>query len=256
MTSRVWSLLTLAMLATAVGVLQGEEAVTARFSPEEALLMRGNWDCNTPLVTWVKLLRHRCRIPIFIDEIKLQDAGIGSDTPVALQLGEVPLLVALPHVLEPLGLGFMVENGVLVISTQEELDLRLSTRVFSVKDLVPGDDWGDLMMAIQESGSAMWEQVDGEGGTMTPVRSIGVLVIHQTWKSHCEIRSLLSALRKSQGLPDVPSICASPFANDNFNALPLVPVSVRDEGAADGKPAEAPAQTKDAPRQPDDDVKP
>lgn len=259
MTSRAWGVL--AILAAMVGAgnlgtegsppsLQADETGHFRQSPEEALMQRSNWDCvDLPLKDWLELIHRRTRIPVHVAETHLIDAGIGSDTPVNLGIGEAPLLVALPLVLESQGLDFAVFHGVLVVDTKEELELQLSTRVYPVLDLVKGGDWQSLMFAIQDSTSGMWEEVDGEGGTMNPVPTTGALVISQTWKVHREIHSLLAALRQAARLPDVGSIGATPLPDDNFDSLPLVPVTRRT--GSQSRPA-APAQPWQQPRRYDD----
>lgn len=240
MTSRMWG--ALAILAVCVGSAGRAEIGTAGAaagapSPEAALLLRADWDCDqTPLDEWLRFVSQRCRIPVFLAVEKLRDAGIDSITPVSLELGDVPLHVALTHVLESQGLDFAPEEGIFVVSTREELELRLSTRVYPVQDLVPGEeDWSSLMMAIQDSSSAMWEQVDGEGGAMTPVPATGSLVIRQNWKTHRQIRSLLTALRTTARLQDVPSIPVTPLGADDFEILP--PVAPGQREAADRTPA-------------------
>lgn len=244
MTSRVWGVLAILAVGICVCSVGRAEVGTAGTaagspSPEAALLLRADWNCDqTPLDEWLRFVSQRCRIPVFLAVEKLRDAGIDSITPVSLELGDVPLHVALTHVLESQGLDFAPEEGIFVVSTREELELRLSTRVYPVQDLVPGEeDWSSLMMAIQDSTSAMWEQVDGEGGAMTPVPATGSLVIRQNWKTHRQIRALLTALRRAARLQDVPSIPATPLGADDCEILPPV---------APGQ-AEKPELTKPAP---------
>lgn len=211
-------------------------------SPEAALLVRANWDCvDTPLDQWLKSVSQRCGIPVFLAAEKLRDAGIDPGTPVSLELGDVPLHVALARVLHELGLDYAPEDGIFLVSTTEELDLRQSIRVYPVQDLVQGHDWESLMMAIQNSAGTMWEEVDGEGGTMSPVPVTGSLVVRQNWKTHRQIRSLLTALRTAARLQDVPSIPATPLGADDFEILPPVPLGQRE--AAEPAPARPRAPT-------------
>ncbi len=237
MTSRVWGVLAILAVMVGAGILrtdgsrpslQADETGQFRQSPEETLVMRGNWDCvDLPMKDWLELIHRRARIPVFVSETHLRDAGIEIETPVNLGIGEAPLLAALPLVLEPQGLDFAVVHGILIVDTKDDLELQLSTRVYPVQDLVNGGDWQSLMFAIQDSTSGLWEDFDGEGGTMNPVPTTGSLVISQTWKVHRQIHSLLAALRQAARLPDVGSIGATPLPDDNFDSLPLVPVTSR-----------------------------
>ncbi len=59
-----------------------------------------------------------------------------------------------------------------------------------------------LLMAIQECSSGQWDQIDGVGGAAE--RQAGRLIIRQTWKVHCEITDLLTAIETMLTDPNHP----------------------------------------------------
>lgn len=91
---------------------------------------------DMPLKEAIDFLKNYHDIQIWVDEVKLTDAGIGVDTPVTLQLTQITLRSALKLLLEPQGLTYLIEDEVMKITTIEEADLKLTVRVYPVADLV------------------------------------------------------------------------------------------------------------------------
>lgn len=89
-----------------------------------------------PLKEAIDFLKNYHDIQIWIDEVKMTDAGIGVDTPVTLQLTQITLRSTLKLLLEPQGLTYLIEDEVMKITTIEEADLKLTVRVYPVADLV------------------------------------------------------------------------------------------------------------------------
>lgn len=91
---------------------------------------------ETPLQDVIEYLKDLHDIEIQIDTKALDDVGIGSDTPITRNLKGVSLRSALRLMLRELDLTYMIENEVLLITTPEEAETRLSTKVYPVADLV------------------------------------------------------------------------------------------------------------------------
>ena len=71
----------------------------------------------------------------------LESAGVGRDTPITSELADVKLEKALSLMLADAGLadvplGYEIDDGVVTISTQEDLDRRTVTCVYDIRDLV------------------------------------------------------------------------------------------------------------------------
>ncbi|MCG2684963.1 MAG: hypothetical protein L6306_15270 [Planctomycetales bacterium] len=91
---------------------------------------------ETPLQDVIDYLKDMHKIEIQIDTRALGDVGIGTDTPVTKNLKGVSLRSALRLMLRELGLTYMIQDEVLLITTPEEAETRLSTKVYPVADLV------------------------------------------------------------------------------------------------------------------------
>ncbi|WLD12705.1 RNA polymerase sigma factor [Planctellipticum variicoloris] len=85
---------------------------------------------DMPLKEALDFLKQHHDIQIWADEVKLQDAGIGIDTPVTLQIHGVALHSLLNLLLLPQGLDYMIEDEVLKITTGEVVQERSINRVF------------------------------------------------------------------------------------------------------------------------------
>ena len=101
---------------------------------------------EAPLQEVIDYLKDRHKIEIQIDNKALQDVGIGTDTPVTVDLKGISLRSALRLMLKELSLTYIIKDEVLQITTPEEADNQLSTKVYPVADLVlpipqGGDGW-------------------------------------------------------------------------------------------------------------------
>ncbi len=91
---------------------------------------------ETPLSDVVDYLRDYHKIEIQLDKKALGDVNIGTDTPVSKTLRGISLKSALRLMLRELQLTYIIQNEVLLITTPEEADARLVTKVYPVADLV------------------------------------------------------------------------------------------------------------------------
>jgi hypothetical protein len=66
----------------------------------------------------------------------LDDVGIAADTPVRMQLEDIPLRSALHVALQELGLAYVIREGILFITTVEDAHTVLSTKVYDVNGLL------------------------------------------------------------------------------------------------------------------------
>ena len=91
---------------------------------------------ETPLEDVVAFLRDQHGIPIEIDKKALDNVGVGTDTPVTRNLKGISLRSALRLILKDLGLTYIIRDEVLLITSSEEAEKELVTRVYPVGDLV------------------------------------------------------------------------------------------------------------------------
>lgn len=106
---------------------------------------------DTPLKDVIEEIASRHDIPIIINTKALEDFGVGTDTPVTISLNGVTLRSALRLMLRELDLTYIIKDEVLQITTPEEAEAQLITKVYPV---------GDLVMPIISGGG----QFGGGGG--------------------------------------------------------------------------------------------
>ena len=162
---------------------------------------------RTPLADAVRLLEKKLGIPFRLDAKGLDEAGIDPNRrTVTLQIDGISARSALRLVLRELDLTWIVRGEVLLITTPEEAECCLQTRLYPVGDLLgcgeprrPGQsDFEDLVNVVVGSiQPASWAEVGGPGSIM-PFGGFGVncLVASQTEETHAAIGWLLAELRK------------------------------------------------------------
>ena len=91
---------------------------------------------ETPLADVVDYLKKKHQIEIQIDRKALNDVGIDSSTtPITRNTKGVSLRSALRLLLRDLDLTYVIEDEVLLITTPEEAETRLTTKIYAVGDL-------------------------------------------------------------------------------------------------------------------------
>ncbi|HEX5105152.1 MAG TPA: hypothetical protein VFV87_15135, partial [Pirellulaceae bacterium] len=91
---------------------------------------------ETPLNDAINILKDTHQIPIELDVKRLEEAGVNIDTPVTKNLRGITLRSALRLLLNDLELTYVVRDEVLLITTPEEAESQLITKVYPVGDLV------------------------------------------------------------------------------------------------------------------------
>jgi len=92
---------------------------------------------NTPLSQVAEELSELTGINIYLDPRGFSQEGVGTDTPVTLNLSkEITLQSALNLILTPLHLSYVIKDDVLKITSEQLRDGELVTRAYPVQDLV------------------------------------------------------------------------------------------------------------------------
>ncbi|MFP6765647.1 MAG: hypothetical protein VB858_18605, partial [Planctomycetaceae bacterium] len=117
---------------------------------------------DTPLIDCIQFIAQQHEIPIIIEQLALDDAGIPSDEPLNLVLSGITLRSALKILLQDLQLTYVIEDEVMKITTVDLANERLSTRVYPVGDLVVQLNAQGL--GGQGSGGLGGQQLGGGGG--------------------------------------------------------------------------------------------
>jgi len=160
---------------------------------------------DTPLADVVAYLKDYHHIEIQLDKKALDDSGVATDTPVTKNLKDVTLKSALRVMLRELNLTYVTQDGVLLITTPEEAESRLTTKVYPVEDLVlvPGEskdevlaDFDSLIEVITSTvGPTTWDEVGGPG-SVQPFPNKLAIILSQTEEVHEEVEDLLRMLRR------------------------------------------------------------
>lgn len=199
------------IVAQTTAPAESEAGVSLDFSETEARIVAVLKSPTTisfedePLSHAAAQLSRAHGINIQIDGRALEDVNMDVDTPVTLNLTGVSLKSALRRMLADLDLTYVIRDEVLLITTPEEAELQLATKLYPVTDLVKfkdssGETWTDhdslislLTATVQPD---CWEDVGGPGA-IGPMSLPGkeVLAIRQTEEVHDEIANLLARLR-------------------------------------------------------------
>lgn len=170
--------------------LENEEKLS---SLDEPFLQNG--DKPASFADFLQQIKEQTGMEITADyPTLLRDANVTAETPVSLfQTGkEIKLKSVLNVVLEQLGLGYFVENGVLQITSIPAAKSKRIFAMYNVTDIV-GDKEDesliDLVKAVAHSDS--WEK-----GTVIQFAGNGKLVVLQTREVHRAITDLLQQLHR------------------------------------------------------------
>lgn len=151
---------------------------------------------GTPLEEIIAFLREEYDVEIVLDTVALDELGLGPDEPISISLRSIRFDQALRRMLEPLDLTYVVDDGVLLVTSEEEALTKLRLAIYDVRDLVSQGDYDSLRKIIVSTIAAdTWaENGDGESEIRAyPQR--GAFVVLQTISVHEEIASLLTAMR-------------------------------------------------------------
>ncbi len=153
---------------------------------------------ETSLQAVMDFLQDHHGIEIQLDHKALDDAAVGSDTPITRHLRGTTLRSALRLMLDNLDLAFDVHDDVLQITTKERAEATLCTRTYPVEDLVEPSDYDVLVKAITRVVKPQtWDEVGGPA-TIIAMKGAKSLVVSQTRENHDEILAFLRSLRAAR----------------------------------------------------------
>jgi hypothetical protein len=143
---------------------------------------------ETPLALALDALTKQVGTQYLLDSKALVDLAITSDDPITLRLKQVPAEMALDMFLRPLQLSYTLRSGVVIVTSQTEMDTLAETRVY----YVPADSTQELMQLIPSTVAPTTWATGGGLGAIVPFRDS--LVISQTPRAHQDIEKLLKDL--------------------------------------------------------------
>lgn len=143
-------------------------------------------------------------IEIQLDVRAIEQPCMGVDTPITKSLRNVTLRSALNQILGEVDLAWVITNEVLLVTTPEEAELFLTTRVYDLGKLATTvdsegntkQDFAPLVRAIVETiEPESWEETGGFG-SIVPLEYAGaaVLIVSQTHEMHDRLAGFLEDL--------------------------------------------------------------
>ncbi len=230
----------LLLAAALLGVCRGQSYVRieseaesrARRQIEEALSRTGSVDyIDAPLSAVAAELRDRLGVNVVLAKDSLADAAIASDTPVTAHISAVSYRSLLHLILKDLKLAWTIRDEVLLITTPEEADSMLETRLYPVLDLVTmtgttpdkamrsEQDYDTLIEAITTTiDPDSWDDVGGPG-TVVEYPSAGALLISQTEEIHEHVEKVLAALRRVKQMQGIPALALPSVQSKRIRAI-------------------------------------
>ena len=180
-----------------------------------------------PLTALADYLIKEHGLHVLFDRKALEESGAGTDTPISINLVDVPLATALNLVLKSLDLTYYTADEVMLISTPEKANNQLLTAVYPVSEIIrlpvrPAEQAGEgesaydgLIELISTTiAPTTWDDVGGPASIKQFDRSRS-LVVSQTEEVHDQILALLEQLRAKE----------TPIAGDAPQAVPAEPDS-------------------------------
>jgi RNA polymerase sigma factor (sigma-70 family) len=148
---------------------------------------------GAPLSEVVDFLRSEYDIEIAIDAPALDDLGISPDDGIDVNLRNISLESALNLMLRQLDLTFIIENEVLLITSEEEALTRMETRVYPMPKSSDLDIDSLTQMLTRVIAPDSWVENGGGEGDIAFVGD--KVVIRQTYEVHRQINELLWQLQ-------------------------------------------------------------
>jgi hypothetical protein len=208
---------------------------------------------ETPLFDVIEKLKALLKIEMQLDYRAMEDAGVGSDTPITFSCKSLYADVALRQLLEPHNLRFVVKEEILIITTPEVKEATTTLRLYPVRDLIDPNLLGtaaydDLIEAMVSCiAPSTWDEAGGPG-TIIPVENVGALLVGQTEENHLVLAKLLEDLRAANLAGQVQGGSNKPNFVTQVYHLPQIAIGVppSTQAAADAPGVKTEDQLKES----------
>jgi type II secretory pathway component GspD/PulD (secretin) len=224
---------------------QGDNSATKRI--EQALsapLHRTGLDyAEQPLSDVVTQLSDEYGIPILLNKVALEEAGIGTDKPVTVTVHNLSLRSALRLMLKSLQLAYVIEDEVLFITTAEDAEKNLKVCVYDIRKIA--GDKADLTALMDTISSCVARETwakNGKGSAEIRSPKAGFLVITQTQAVHNDIRNLLTTMdemrRDQAGVSGAPTRTTTGASSERRTPASPVGIGAPRKDSAPRQPAQ------------------
>lgn len=146
---------------------------------------------NTPLPEVIGYLKQLHHMQIIATAHVQSQRKNQDEILVTMNIEDLPLDSALDFLTDSYGLGWYVEGGMVVITTEQEANQRMSSRLYSLK----GANEPRLIETIQETlEPSSWEANGGQG--RLSALSEGQIVVWQNRRGHELVEALVTAVNE------------------------------------------------------------
>ena len=160
---------------------------------------------ETPLQDVIDYLKRHHKIEIQVDRKALDDVGLDPSTiPITKRLKGISLRSALNLMLRDLDLTYLVADEVLLITTPEEAEVRLTTKFYRVGDLVGSGNPEEQRRRLQQLVDAILGTrepgcIEPAPGLIAAMSFCGVptLAVAESYQSHRQIAAFLEGQRRA-----------------------------------------------------------
>jgi hypothetical protein len=151
---------------------------------------------DTPLDTAVTEIAKQGQVDIRLDTGALREVRVREREPVTLKLSNCALRTVLQAMLMDLKLTWILRDGVLWLTSEDQADSFFKTAVYDVRDLCHERAESDaLMEAIQSQTEANWRDTGGAGDLASP--QPGTLVVYHREHVLMDVLALLETYREA-----------------------------------------------------------
>ena len=153
---------------------------------------------EVPLRNVVAQLQDEYGIQVQLDLAGLGGEGIDADTSIDVDVKGVSLGAALRLMLRQRNMSYVVRDDVLQITTQDEADNWLVTRIYPVGDISDQQNFSDLVGVITSTiARATWDEYGGNGSVVS-LGGTSSLIISQSQDVHDQVLQLLRSFRTAR----------------------------------------------------------
>jgi hypothetical protein len=173
-------------------------ASAARQRIEQTLAADANFEyLDEQLRDVLEDIRFRYKLPVWVDQKALEDAGTALDAPVTISIQEVTVRSALRLMLDQLGLTYVIRDQVLRITTPSRAPTLFVLRLYPVGELLPSDENAEFLIQLIEDNvsSGCWQKAGGPG-RISYLPHLRTLAILQSDDCLPEIEALLREMRR------------------------------------------------------------
>ena len=162
---------------------------------------------ETALQNVVSVIQEEFNIPIKLDTTALDDLGVQPDQAITINLHGISLRAALRLMLKEIGLTYIIQDEVLLITTPDEAEQQLRVCVYDVRDLIDATNPADMESLkntiLSCAATETWAANGGGEAEARPFRQ-SLLIVSQTQAVHEEVRALLDTIRTQLGAQPPP----------------------------------------------------